>query len=55
MKKELKAWRMRIQSRNRQAEKEREKKVKILAEVHDSFYYLPLARKYDQFLPLNRT
>ena len=42
MKKDLKAWRMRIQNRNKQAEKEREKKEKILAEVCDSnFYYWP--------------
>lgn len=33
MRKELKSWRTRIESKNKAAEKEREKKEKILAEV----------------------
>ena len=33
MKKDLKAWRVRIEAKNKLAEKEREKKEKILAEV----------------------
>jgi hypothetical protein len=33
MKKELKSWRSRVEAKNRAAEKEREKREKILAEV----------------------
>jgi hypothetical protein len=33
MKKELKSWRSRVEAKNRSAEKEREKREKILAEV----------------------
>jgi|FrelakmetLWP11LW_1041352.scaffolds.fasta_scaffold501766_1 hypothetical protein len=33
MKKDLKAWRVRVEAKNKLAEKERQKKEKILAEV----------------------